>query len=301
MKAGEPAAVAVTGASGFVGSAAVQALSRAGLHVRAISRKPKADADIGQACWSAITDYRDTEALRQALADARCVIHLADRSDRSPSRTAGESAATAASLVRAMAAVGASRLVLASSVYARLERPGGYGAAKRAAEAEVLAAAGLQAVILRMPPVYGPGGGGGFGMLAALVRRGLPLPFARAVAPRAYLSRRNLCDLLVSIVCADAHQWAAAAGNCFEPFDGEPVGTADLVRMLALASGRHTRQIPVPLPVLRALGRITGRGTALAGALDPLQVAGNEPLARLFGWTPAERMPESLGFLRAAA
>jgi UDP-glucose 4-epimerase len=298
MTTGQHAAVAVTGASGFVGGATIRALRAADLLVRAISRKPE-PRDLAEGVnWSIVPDYRDARAIERAVAGARCVIHLADDPDRTSPRAAGESASIAANLIRAMAASGTSRLILASSVYARLApRAGGYGAAKRAAETEVLSASGLQAVVLRIPPVYGPGCRGGFGTLAALVRRGLPIPFARAVAPRAYLSRRNLCDLLVSIAGADDRQWAAAAGRCFEPSDGRPVGTADLVRMLGHACRRPAWQIAVPLPALRAVGRLTGKAAVIAGALDPLDVIGNEPLTQIFGWRPAEQMPASLAFL----
>ena len=294
---GSGGSVAVTGASGFIGRGAVRALCQAGLEVRAISRQPEPGAVPNGARWFAVPDYGDARTLEPAIAGSRCVIHLADNPDRNSARAA-EAARNAASLVRAMTTVGASRLVLASSVYAQPDSGGGqYGAAKRAAEAEVLAAPELQAVILRMPPVYGPGSRGGFGTLVGMARRGLPLPLARATARRAYLSRRNLCDLLVAIARADDAQWTAAAGQRFEPSDGEPVGTADLVRMLALACSRPNRQFPAPLWLLRGLGHLTRRAATVSSALDPLDVAGNEPLTRAFGWTPAERMPASLSFV----
>jgi UDP-glucose 4-epimerase len=83
-----------------------------------------------------------------------------------------------------------------------------------------------------------------------------------------------------------------------EPSDGRTIGTAELITMMGRHIGRPARLLPVPLPLLRALGAMTGRSALIAGAIDPLAVAPVSEIEALTGWKPVERMPESLSFLR---
>lgn len=284
--------VAVTGASGFVGRGVVAGLEQAGLGVMPISRSA------GGPGARQVADYADIEALAEAFGDASTVVHLADDPRRQEGRDTG--AALAQSVAEAAARSGATRLIHASSVYARLSpQPGSYGAEKALAEEVFLARPEFRSVILRLPPVYGPGGKGGFAMLAKVIRKGLPLPLGAAKAPRDYLSRTNLSGLVAAMAAADDGTWDAMNGQMFEPSDGQPVGTADLARMMGAAMGRPARLLPVPLGLLRLLGKITGKAETIAGAIDPLATAGNGAITEAVGWTPAEQIPESLGFLRA--
>lgn len=289
--------VAVTGASGFIGRGLLPALGASGADVAALSRQPAPDPLPASVSWHQIPAYDDPAAL-EAAGPVDCLIHLADNPDRTAPRSAEAGEKIARTLGAAMARSGTRRLVLASSVYARLAPdPGGYGYGKRLVERALLEAEDISTVILRLPPVYGPGARGGFAALAHLVRRGLPLPFRTAREPRAYLSRENLAALFVSMIGADDAAWMRAAGQVFEPSDGTQITTADLIRAMAGAMGRPARLLPVPKGALRALGRMTGKADMIAGALDRLDVTGNSGLEDIFGWTPRERMPGSLGFL----
>lgn len=107
----------------------------------------------------------------------------------------------------------------------------------------------------------------GMATLAGMVRKGLPIPLGSATEPRHYISIRNLCDLVETILGSDDDRWAKAAGHIFEPSDGQAVATRDLIRMMV-------------------------------DAIDRLDVAPVGELEAAFGWRPVERMPESLAFLR---
>lgn len=101
-------------------------------------------------------------------------------------------------------------MLLASSIYARDERvaPGNsYGLAKITAEQAFLSYDAIDLVILRPPPVYGPGGRGGCYGLAKCVYKGIPLPLARARSLRNYISRRNLISLILTMVQSRDAQW----------------------------------------------------------------------------------------------
>lgn len=154
-----------------------------------------------------------------------------------------------------------------------------------------------RAVYIRPPAAYGSGMGGSLATVVRLVARGVPLPLGFARAPRNYISVGNLTDLLDTIAGAPDGAWQSAAGRAFDPCDGDPVATDELVRMIGRALGRPARLLPVPLGVLRTLGRLAGRVEMVSGAIDGLELADNVALREIFGWTPHERLPESLGFL----
>lgn len=228
----------------------------------------------------------------------RYVLHLADNPDRNETRSAEEALRVCDALIEAIRSNAVEGLIFASSVYARSAKHGAasYGAVKRAMEDRFQAASDISTVILRLPPVYGPGGKGGLAMLARLAGKNVPLPLGSAKAPRAYLSRNNLSSLVLAMVKSDSGSWASA-GQAFEPSDDRTVATRDLVRMMGLTLGRTPLLIPVPIGLLRAIGAITGRSELIGGAVDALTVAPAEDLEQAFGWRAAEQMPESLAFL----
>jgi len=70
--------VLVTGASGFIGSAIVQAFARAGYPVRALVRRSSPRANLtGFDCELVEADIRDRGAVAAALAGARYLVHAA--------------------------------------------------------------------------------------------------------------------------------------------------------------------------------------------------------------------------------
>lgn len=296
--------LAVTGGSGFIARGVLEGCAEAGLSCRALSRSAR-PAWAGQAVeWQTVPAYDDAIALGQALAGARFVLHLADTPARGKARSSREAMRNCDALIDAIRRSGVEGVILASSVYARATGGDGaspYGAAKRAIEQKFLSATGLRTIVLRLPPVYGPGGRGGLATLSELVRKGLPLPLGAATVPRSYLSRRNLASLIAAMVSADADQWRKAASKIFEPSDGIAVGTRDLVRAMARQMGVSPRLLPVPAGLLRMGAALAGRGELVSGAIDRLDVAPVEELEAAFGWRPIEHMPESLAFLRGEA
>lgn len=291
-------AVAVTGARGFIGQGVIAAMVEAGITVHAISRQGPPVSMPDGVVWHQVAAYDDPAALVPALQGADLVVHLADNPARAEGRSAEMGVQLLEALISAMTEADTGRLVLTSSVYARIApNPGGYGHAKAAIEAALTGSMVPARVILRLPPVYGPGGGGGFATLAKLAAKGLPLPFGLARAPRDYLSRANLAQLIVALARAGDAAWAEAGEEIFEPSDGQAISTADLTRALARAQGRTARLLPVPTGLLRLMARLAGKAEMVAGALDPLTTQGNAALTRIFGWTPHEQVPQSLAFL----
>lgn len=301
MRTSSDVELAVTGGTGFIARGVLESCAEAGLSCRAVSRSTR-PSWAGQAVeWSTIPDYGDAAAAKQALAGARYVLHLADNPARSGSRSLDDAIRNCNALIDAVRSNRIEGVILASSVYARDNTHGdvpSYGMVKRAIEQEFLSAADLNTVVLRLPPVYGPGGRGGLAALSKLVRKGLPLPLGAASAPRAYLSRRNLASLILAMVNAGEDTWRDAAHRVFEPSDGVAMTTRDLIRSMAAHMNVQSRLLPVPVGILRIAAVLTGKKELVSGAIDRLDVAPVGDLEDAFGWRPVEHMPESLAFMR---
>ncbi|MEM7565845.1 MAG: NAD-dependent epimerase/dehydratase family protein [Pseudomonadota bacterium] len=268
MNTGDIRRVGVTGASGFVGRAVLQALVARGLVPVALTRVGTSLQTVENRVMGDVASLIDAAAFEGLDA----VIHLAARVHRMD-ETAEEAEAghTRTNVggtrnVAAMAAeAGLRRVVFCSSIKAMAERdrvgPDGrsqaltaddapqpedaYGRSKLAAERALWAvceSTGLEGVVIRPPLVHGPGVGGNLSVLMRAVSKGLPLPFSKIDNARSLVSVRNLADLLV-----EATTHPAAAGRTFLVSDGPPVSTPDLVRAIAHAMGRDARLLPLPI------------------------------------------------------
>lgn len=293
------ALLAVTGASGFIGRGILEGCADRGIACVALSRSTRPSWAPQAIKWSTVAYDRPAD-LREALTGVTHLFHLADNPSRTQARRVGETARVNSALMEAMGDCKVRRIAVASSVYARY--PGSadsYGAVKRAMEEQFLSAPDLSTIILRLPPVYGPGGKGGIASLTTLVKKGMPLPFGLAGEPRSYLSRQNLVSLMLQMV-NKPQQWSLASGSIFEPSDGHQLSTRDLVYHLGDALGKKPLLIPAPQNVLRLFGNLVGKADIISAAFDRLDVAPSQELEAAFGWRPVERMPESLSFLRLA-
>lgn len=292
--------VVITGATGFIGANLTADLARTH-QVVGLTRQPVlAGKQIGVE-WLQIPPGFDADVLAPILKGADYVVHLADSPERKAAGQQISSPVVVPELLRAMSRAGVSRMVVASSIYARLAAEGqgtAYGNSKLRIERLFQNEQDIQSVILRLPPVYGPGAKGGFATLVALVRRGLPIPFARANAKRAYLSVQNLSDLIRHLLALPPETWQSCAGQVFEPSDGLDISTADMTRFIADVLEKAVTQLPLPLWSLSLLGKVTGKGEAIRGATEPLATQNTLSLADACGWAPAEQMPESLTFLK---
>ena len=292
--------VVVTGATGFIGRGVVPALAEAGFAVTAVVRSAASASGLGEGVEPCIISDLATgrEVLAEACRGAAMIVHLADN----PVRTDETSSAPALAETVAAAAVaaGISRIVLASSIYARLDEGGqasAYGAGKRAAEGILCAVPTAETVTLRLPPVYGPGCKGGFALLVRLVGTGLPLPFGLANAPRTYLSRDNLAGLVVGLAQAGDAAFTAAAQRAWEPSDGAPVTTAQLVRVVSAALGKKTVLLPVPPFLLTGPAALAGKREGVAAVFSPLIGEDDRGLREAIGWNPTADLAANLGWL----
>jgi nucleoside-diphosphate-sugar epimerase len=231
------ARILVTGATGFIGSAACPALAAAGFEVRAAPR--------------AVTgDLARFDRWDDLIGGVDCVVHLANLA-HVPASEAGRARAlnvdATLRLARAAAERGVRRFIYLSSVKAETgeARENPYGALKAEAEAGLAAINGIELVVLRPPLVYGPGVKANFLALMRAIDRGLPLPFASIENRRSLIYLGNLADAIVR--CVDA---PGAAGRIYSVSDGAPVSTPALCRAIGAALGRPARLFPLPVALL---------------------------------------------------
>ena len=153
--------VAVTGATGFIGSHVVGRLGRAGWRVRILTRRVPASAQFADVAVEAVIGtLEDGRAVARLVRGADAVVHAAGRiKARSHAEFFAANATGTRLLVEAAIAAGhRPRFVLLSSIAARQPQVSDYAASKLAGEAELTRLDDeLPWSILRPPAVYGPG------------------------------------------------------------------------------------------------------------------------------------------------
>jgi UDP-glucose 4-epimerase len=305
--------VLVTGATGFVGRALVEALVDSGFAVTAAVRdtataprwpdavRVAAIGEIGgRTHWDAALDGVERVAHLAGIAHHP----IADDAATAVRYTAVNVEGTAA-LADAAARAGVARLLFLSSVKVNGERTSlrpftetdvpapedVYGRSKWQAEqalATIARAGGLPVTIIRSPLVYGPGVRGNFASLLRLCDTPLPLPFGAIDNRRSLIARANLVSAVIA-----ALNHPAAAGETFLVRDGEDLSTATLVRHLRRALGRPPRLVPVPAVLLAGATRLLGRGAMTDRLLGSLAVDDGKIREKL-QWQPPMRCDSAL-------
>jgi nucleoside-diphosphate-sugar epimerase len=304
--------VLVTGATGFVGRALVDALARREMAVTAAVRRER-DEPLSTRVVR-VGELGPNTEWAAALVGCETIVHCAARvhvmNDASENPLAAFRLANVHGSVRlaeqAMA-LGVRRMIYLSSVkvHGESSEPGRpfterdvpspvdpYGISKMEAEAQlrrVAAAGGLELVIIRPPLVYGPGVKANFLSMARLLARGMPLPFGSITANRrTFVALDNLLDLIIVTL-----KHPAAVGETFLAGDGEDLSTTDLLRRTAAALGTTARLIPIPAPLLALGTRIIGRRDIWQRLGGTLQCSIAHARDRL-DWRPTVTVEEGL-------
>ena len=299
----------VTGANGFIGRAICAALLARGDATTGVVRRQAALAALPTGATPLLLpDYTDAAALLAHLPKAQCLIHAAGSASVSgPHLGAGPHAdvETPRALARAAAALGYQRFVFISSIAVLGTEDGGtpfseatpaapgwpYASIKLQAEEALLEigrTTGMEVVILRPPMVYGAGNRGNFPRLMRWVASGLPLPLLRAEQARSYIHVGNLAD--AAALCA---HHPAAADRLFLVADDRDWTTPALVRLIAAEMRKPARLWPMPLPLLRLAGRLTGKSHEIGSLINGRRIDASL-LRNTTGWAPPYAAEESL-------
>ena len=297
--------VLVTGASGFVGRHLVPVLAREGWRVRrAVRTASGSDDEILIGSIGPATDWQ------AALAGVETVVHLAARAHHPGEEHAAELYRTVNTegtlqLARCAAAAGVRRLVHVSTILVNgsctdgrapfreddIPAPRGvYGISKAAAESglkDLAGAVDMGVTILRPPLIYGAGVLGNFRLLVKAVQRGIPLPFGAIRNRRAFLGVDNLASFIVDRL--------SGAGGKFDVFlvaDEAQISTPEFVRQIARAAGKTARLVPLPVPALQMMLKMSGRPETRDSLIGSMEVDVSK--AASTGWRPPLSLEEGL-------
>lgn len=238
--------LAITGATGFVGSAVLDEALGQGHQVKALARRdqpPRAGV-----AWVR-GDLGDEGALAALVQGADAVIHVAGLTN-TPDVAEFETANVTgtANVIAAMRGAGVRRLVFVSSLAARQPELSLYGASKARAEA-LVEASGLDWTTVRPPGVYGPRDVDYLDMFRTARLGFVPLPPGGASS---IIYVDDLARLLVTLAASDP---APTRRQTYEPDDGREGGWShkELAQAIGSAVGRRSVLAPhLPRAVLSA-------------------------------------------------
>lgn len=294
--------VALTGATGFIGSALRRRLLDDGRHVRALAhRSPPVDDGTE---WLQ-GDVRDEVVVGRLVDGADAVIHCAG-TVRGASARAFEAinCEGTATLVQAAARRRPwPRFLLLSSLAAREPGLSWYARSKRLAENCLTDSADVMPwTILRPTAVYGPGDREMKPLFDAMNRGILPVP-GRLDARITLLHVEDLIEAIRS--------WLGQPQplrGLFELHDGTPngYGWGDIARIAGAALGRRVWPVPLPGTVLytvAATNLALARSAGYAPMLTPGKVrelrhpdwrCDGTPYTEISGWRPRIRLADAL-------
>ncbi|MEM9011703.1 MAG: NAD(P)-dependent oxidoreductase [Pseudomonadota bacterium] len=281
--------VAITGASGFVGSHIAAAFAEAGWRCRALLRPGSPPPETPVEVVRGALDQ--AEALGQLVEGADAVVHAAGLTvSRDPEAFARVNVAGTEQMIAAWSAhCPEAAFVLISSMAARVPELSPYAASKREAEARLSGQAGRWS-ILRPAAVYGPRDAA----TRALFRMadGPVQPLLGPAEARLYLIHAE--DVARAVVAAAE---GAPAGACWELSDArrDGYGWRETAIVLAEALGRTPRPVTLPPALVDALGWAAEHAPALQRIIGPLTPAKIRELRHL-DWSSSvgEQPPATL-------
>lgn len=265
--------VAVTGATGFIGSHLVQALKGCGWDVTAVT-EPGDPVGCGNARGFS-ADIVSGEGLMGALSGADAVVHLAARSHVLRENSADPLAeyrkvnvAGTKNVIRAAIDSGVKIFVHLSSVKAMGEECVGvldenapclpktpYGISKLESEEVVrteTAGSGMSSIILRLPIVYGPGNKGNLPRMIRWANVGCPFPVFHPDNLRSMIYVGNVVAGIKEILKASLQ-----GSTTYILKDREDYSTRMVFIAVCNSLGKKPRYFPVPSLAVRLGGLLS--------------------------------------------
>ena len=303
-----PRTLALTGATGFIGTALRRRLVSAGWEVRALHRRraprPRCGGDDTGIRW-VCGSLSDPDSLRRLLQGTSVVVHCAGAvrgaSAEQFNQVNVEGVARLVQAARELHPV--PRFLLISSLAAREPALSFYAASKRGGEGILHTLAGPMATtIFRPPAVYGPGDRE-MAPLLRCMQHGLAPVLGGSAARFSLLYVQDLAHAIRHTL--ERPDWAPGP---FEIHDGRPGGYSweEVMTTVSRILRRPVRAVKIPLALLRAVAAGNLLLARLCGSLPMLTpgkvrelthpdwVCHDAPLREATGWTPRIRLEEGM-------
>lgn len=303
--------IAVTGATGFIGSRLCEKLLDTGFKVKALYRSNPADGFESRDGIEWVKgQLNDTTALSALLEGASALVHCAgvvrgkNRADFDPVNVMG----TWAAINAASTSSTCQRFVQISSLAAREPELSDYAASKRAGERLLeTSETTLNWMIVRPPAVYGPGDKEMLPVFKSMVKGLVPVPGAA----QGRLSLIYVDDLVDAIAKWLQTDHAKCANARYEIDDGHEEGydwnTLLTQAAEALKKDKPIRRLSIPASVLRLFGYINLAVSRVLG-YSPMLTPGkvreithsdwvchdNPVFERVTGWQPTTTFKNGL-------
>lgn len=253
--------IALTGATGFVGSHVLDQAVNAGHAVRALTRRPQEPRH--NVAWIE-GDIHDIDALARLVEGARHVVHGAGVVKAGRAETFhAVNAEGVRNLCRAMKRAGAApeSVMLISSLAAREPELSPYARSKREGERALMEVGGdFPWAIVRPPAVYGPRDTEILKLFRAM-KRG----FAPAAGRESRFSLIHAADLAALVLAALGHE--RTLGKTLEPDDAKQGGytIAEVAEAASKILGRPVRTVEIHPGVLKGVALVNEFAAPLIG------------------------------------
>ena len=313
-----PRVIALTGATGFIGTALIKRLRSAGYHVRAFYRGNGADRNGSDQTLRWVQGrLDDPDSLARLLSGSDTVIHAAGVVRGSEWRHFEKvNTDGVARMVQAARQMHPSpRFLLLSSLTAREPQLSYYAASKRLGEKTLQMDGGaLEWSVLRPPAVYGPGDREISPLLRWMCRGFAPQASSSRASRFSMLYIDDLTDAIVALLEQDHWQ-----RSTFELHDGHAggYGWGEVVQTVSRVAARHVLSFTLPRLMIRTAA-IVNLGAARVCGYAPMLTPGkvrelehpdwtcdNAVFSKATGWQPhidlAEGIRKTLVYLKIIA
>jgi nucleoside-diphosphate-sugar epimerase len=298
--------IALTGATGFIGSMVARQLAAAGFKIQALTRVTSDTSRLsGYNIHWVEGALEDVDSLRRLVRGVDAVVHCAG-AVRGATRDHFNriNVDGVARLVHAAAEQHPlPRFLLISSLAAREPGLSHYAGSKRRAETVLADQAGsMPWAVLRPPAVYGPGDKEMLPLLRWMAR-GIAFVVGSGNARISMLYVDDLADAIQKWLLKDA-----LPKKVFELHDGQPAGYSwqDVVDTVGHLTAKRVRNVKVPLAFLKTVAALNFNAARIfryapmltPGKLHELRhpdwVCDNTAFTRETGWTPRVSLEEGL-------
>lgn len=265
--------IAITGATGFIGTVLLRHLVDQGFHVRALYRPVSTPhPDQTESVQWQPGDLNDIESLRALVAGVDAVVHCAGAvRGTSLGQFETTNAAGVTHLLESAVEQKVPRFLLMSSLAAREPSLSAYASSKKSGEEALKAYRDrISCDILRPPAVYGPGDREMLPLLQ-LIKYGI-VPIIGGKESRFSLI---YVDDLAAAVSSLLRSEPSSECRCFELHDGHPNGYTwqQIVTIATHLNGKKPRCLAIPRSLLQIIA-LTNAGLARLLGYKPMLTPG---------------------------